>query len=93
MSDDIRIVIAHKGNGATIGVQRTGCDPAFFTVQGDLAAAVNAIPGFVEEAAIKWQTNQRYPKADLPSPPPATTQPPPAKTQSASTAPKTQNMF
>ncbi len=67
---ETRIVIAHKGNGATIGVQRTNCDPLFFTAEGELATVLNAVPGFVEEAGRRWQTNPRYPKAELPAPPP-----------------------
>ena len=82
MSDETKIVVIHKEGAATVGIQRTNCDPAFFNVQGDLAAAINAVPGFVEEAGTRWQTNQRYPKADLPAPPP----PPPAAAQAQHTS-------
>ena len=70
MSDETKIVINHKNNGATIGIQRTNCDPILFTAQGDLSTVISGIKGFLEEAGRRWQTNPRYPKAELPTPPP-----------------------
>ena len=71
MSDEIetKIVIAHRGNRASIGIQRTSCDPVFFTAEGDFPNSLNRIPEFLAEAERKWQTNPRNPKAELPEPP------------------------
>lgn len=71
MSDEIetKIVITHRGNRASIGIQRTNCDPVFFTTEGGISNSLSRIPEFLSEAERKWQTNPRNPKAELPEPP------------------------
>ena len=51
-------------------VQSPNCDPVYKTMKGTLAAAVKQITGLVREAKQKWSTDPKYPKADLPEPPP-----------------------
>jgi hypothetical protein len=75
---ETKIVIVHKGDAASVGVQRTDCDPILFTFRGDLLSALRGISGFLDEAGRKWQANPRNPKAELPAPPP----------QAVTTAPK-----
>jgi len=64
----LKIVISLKGNKASVGVQAPECDPAFFGLEGDLSAALTAVPGFVEQARTRWQTAKRYPKCASPLP-------------------------
>jgi len=66
---ETKIVIAHKGNRSSIGIQRTSCDPIFFTTDGDIPNSLSRISEFLAEAERKWQTNPRNPKAELPEPP------------------------
>jgi hypothetical protein len=68
MSDELKIVISLKGNKASVGVQAAECDPAFFGLEGDLSAALTAVPGFVEQARTHWQTAKRHPKCASPLP-------------------------
>jgi len=71
MSEEIKIVITLKDQTATIGVQRTGCDPVFAKVEGDLPAVLKGIPKLVEGARKGWELNARYPKCETPITPPA----------------------
>lgn len=75
MPDETKIVITLKGTTAAVGIQRTNCDPAFFKVEGDLAAVVANLNGLMVQAASKWEANPRYPKSKLPpaAPQPQTT--------------------
>ena len=77
MSDETetKIVVTHRGKGATLGVQRTNSDPILFTAQGDLSTVIGNITCFLEEAGSRWQINPRYPKADIPIPVPTQTVP------------------
>ena len=84
-SDELKVVIILKGNRAMVGVQSPDCDPFFTTLEGDLAAALSQVPALVESANAKWDANPRYPKADLPEPPPSTT---PARSQPAQSSAK-----
>jgi hypothetical protein len=70
---EIKIIITHRGNRVSIGIQKTGCDPIFFTTEGDIQMSLIHIPEYVEAAGRQWQTNPLYPKAELPTPPPAQT--------------------
>ena len=72
MSEEIKIVITLKDQTATIGVQRTGCDPVFTKVEGSLPAVLKGIPKLVEGAKKGWELNARYPKCETPITPPAT---------------------
>ncbi|MBI4284523.1 MAG: hypothetical protein HY670_01305 [Chloroflexi bacterium] len=71
MSEEMKIVIALKGNTASIGIQSPGCDPVFARVEGDLTAVLQSIPGLVEDARRRWEANQRYPKCETVLSPPA----------------------
>jgi hypothetical protein len=66
---ETKVIITHKADKATIGIQQTNCDPVLFAVTGNLAAAIAQLPGLIAEAGRRWQTNPRYPKAELPEPP------------------------
>ncbi len=66
---ETKIILTHKGEKTTVGIQQTNCDPVFFSVAGGLAAAISRMPELIVEAERRWQTNPRYPKADLPEPP------------------------
>ena len=78
MSDELKIVISLKGNKASVGVQAPECDPAFFGLEGDLSAALTAVPAFVEQARTRWQTAKQYPKCTSPLPSQAEPAPRPA---------------
>jgi len=75
MSDETKIVITLKGTAATVGVQKTNCDPAFFKGEGDLAAVVANLNGLMAQATSKWETNPHYPKSKLPPAAPVAPQP------------------
>jgi hypothetical protein len=68
---ETKIIITHKAGKAMIGIQQTNCDPVLFTLAGNMATAITQLPEFIVEAERQWQTNPRYPKAQLPDPPPA----------------------
>jgi len=89
---EIKVIIIMKADRIMLGVQSPGCDPVYQTSQGTLADALQLVPVLVAEANLKWDTNPRYPKADLPAPPPSTA---PARTPAAAapTKPKTQPSF
>ena len=80
---ETKIVVTHNGGQAAVGIQRTDCDPVFFTVVGDLPAVFTELPKCLADAGAIWQVNPRYRKADLPAPMPAVT---PTKTTTAATA-------
>jgi len=66
---ETKIIITHKADKATIGLQQTNCDPVLFTLTGNMATAIAQLPELIAEAGRRWQTNPRYPKAELPEPP------------------------
>ena len=70
-SDELKVVLTVKGTRAIVGIQSPDCDPIFTTVEGDLAAVLSQVPALVEAANAKWDANPRYPKAELPEPPPS----------------------
>ncbi|MBA7702862.1 hypothetical protein ES703_111637 [subsurface metagenome] len=69
-ADELKVVIVIKADSILMGVQSPNCDPVYKTMKGTLAAAVKQITGLVREAKQKWSTAPKYPKADLPEPPP-----------------------
>lgn len=88
---EMKLVIIVKDGRIMMGVQSPDCDPVYQTMEGDLEVALRRVPDLVAEATGKWATAKRYPKADLPEPPP----PPatmaaskPAATKPASAQPK-----
>jgi hypothetical protein len=70
MPEEIKIIITHKNNGSTVGIQRINTDPVFFKVAGSVLDAANAMPNLLEQANQKWQTSAKNPLTTL-APPPA----------------------
>ena len=68
MNDEIKIVIAHKDDKGSIGVQSPDCDPIFRTFEGNLGAGLERVPGVVEEAKQLWEANPQFPKCESPLP-------------------------
>jgi len=66
---ETKVIISHKADKAMIGLQRTNCDPVLFTVAGDMATVIAQLLELMAEAERRWQTNPRYPKAELLEPP------------------------
>ncbi len=91
-ADEIKVVIIMKADNVMLGVQSPDCDPVYKTMKGDLAMTLQQVPGLVAEAKQKWATAPRYPKANLPEPPPSPT---PARipVASAPAKPKAQPSF
>jgi hypothetical protein len=81
--EELRVNIIIKGDHIFLGVQATDCDPKMTTLKGDLQAAVERIPSFVEEANRQWDTSPHNPKSSIPEPVPA------APVRTATTAPST----
>lgn len=80
-ANEMKIVIVQKDDKFMLGVQSPECDPVYDTMGGTLAAALKKVPALVSKAKRQWEANPRYPKADLPEPPPSPT---PARTTAAS---------
>ena len=96
--DELKVVISLKGDKASVGIQAPECDPTFFSLEGDLRAALKAVPKFVEEAKTRWETSKLNPKCETPLPsqaqPAATTSRVSTGSRSQKQAPKTQpSMF
>ena len=72
-TDEMKIVIILKADRVMLGVQSPDCDPVYTTMDGSLDMALERIPALVAEAKQKWEAAPRYPKADLPEPPPSAT--------------------
>jgi len=91
-TNEIKVVIIMKDDRAMLGVQSPGCDPVYKTMDGSLTEVLEQVPALVTEAKQQWEANPRYPKADLPEPPPSST---PARTPPASkpSKPKEQPSF
>ena len=84
-ANEMKVVIILKDDRAMVGVQSPDCDPVYKTMEGSLATVLEKVPALVAEAKQQWAANPRYPKADLPKPPPSPT---PARTPTASSTPK-----
>ena len=81
-SDELKVVILLKSGRAMVGIQSPNCDPVFSTFEGDLDAALSQVPALVESAKAQWDAHPRYPKANLPEPPPSPTPAQPASRRS-----------
>ena len=79
--DEMKVVIVMKADRIMLGVQAPECDPVYTTLKGGLGKALKRVPGLVAEAKQKWEATPRYPKANLPEPPPSP--PPPARMSKA----------
>jgi len=90
-TSELKVVILIKDDRIMLGVQSPTCDPVYKTLQGTIAEALQQVPALIAEANEKWAASPRYPKADLPTPPPSTTV---ARTPAAAPAqPKAQPSF
>ena len=67
---EIKVVIVLKGDRGSVGVQAPDCDPLFVTIEGGLEAALERVPGLVEEARQRWAESPRNPKTERSVPPP-----------------------
>lgn len=67
----VKVIITFSQDRASVGIVQTDCDPVFFMKQGTQDEILDALPEYIAAAKEKWQTAQRYPKAQLPEPPPA----------------------
>jgi len=83
-TNELKIIIVMKDDRIMLGVQSPNCDPVITTMDGTLDSVLELVPSKVAEAKLKWETNPRYPKADLPEPAPTPT---PARTPTATRAP------
>ena len=84
--EELKVNIIIKGDHIFLGVQATDCDPKMPTLKGDLQAAVERIPSFVEEANRQWDASPHNPKSTIPEPVPAV--PVRTATTTSSTTPK-----
>jgi len=66
--DKLKVVISLNGDKASVGVQAPECDPAFFSLEGDLKTVLKAVSKFIEEALTRWKTNKLNPKCESPLP-------------------------
>ena len=66
--EELKISIIIKGDKVFLGAQATDCDPKMATLQGNLQAALERIPSFVEEANQQWDAAPRNPKSTIPEP-------------------------
>ena len=61
--EELKVNIIIKGDHIFLGVQATDCDPKMTTLQGNLQAALERIPSFVEEANRQWDASPHNPKS------------------------------
>jgi hypothetical protein len=69
--EELKVNIIIKDDHIFLGVQATDCDPKMTTLQGNLQAALERIPSFVEEANRQWDASPHNPKSSIPEPVPA----------------------
>jgi len=97
--EELRVNIIIKGDHIFLGVQATDCDPKMTTLQGNLQAALERIPSFVEEANRQWDASPHNPKSTIPEPVPtspvrtATTTPSTTAKPAATAKPAQPNFF
>lgn len=56
-----KLVMEEHGESVLVGVMQDGCDPFIRTVTGDLAAALEAVPGYLREAQEHWAVSPKNP--------------------------------
>jgi hypothetical protein len=83
--DELKISIIIKNGHVFIGAQATDCDPKMTFLSGDLAAALERVPSFIDESNQQWDVSARNPKTTIVEPTP----PAPARTATTSSAAKT----
>lgn len=67
---ELKVTIIVKDENIFLGAQASDCDPKITTLKGDLQAALDRIPSFVEESQKEWAVTPRNPKTTVPAPPP-----------------------
>ena len=87
-ANEMKVVIVMKADRIMLGVQAPECDPVYTTLKGGLGKALKKVPGLVAEAKQKWEATPRYPKANLPEPPPSAA---PARTSRVAAPAKQKN--
>jgi len=93
MSAEIKVVISLKDGKGSIGIQAPNCDPIFTTLEGDLGVALERVPELVQQAQERWAENARYPKADVPKPPPQPSRTQPSRSQASQAQRPQPSMF
>ncbi len=75
--EELKVNIIIKGDRIFVGAQATDCDPKMTTLQGNLQAALEHIPSFIEEANRQWDVSAHNPKSTIaePTPPPSAPRP------------------
>ena len=66
--EELKVAIIIKDNRVFLGALATGCDPKMTTLQGNLQAALERIPSFVEEANRQWDASPHNPRSTVPEP-------------------------
>ena len=66
--EELKINIIIKGDRIFLGALATDCDPKMTTIQGNLEAALERIPSFIEESNQQWDAAPRNPKSTIPEP-------------------------
>ena len=69
--EELKVNIIIKGGHIFLGIQAADCDPKMTTLQGNLQAALERIPSFVEEANRQWDASPHNPRSAIPEPVPA----------------------
>ncbi len=86
--EELKVSIIIKGDRIFLGAQATDCDPKMTTLQGNLQAALERIPSFIEEANQQWDAAPRNPKVPEPVPVAPVRTATPAASKPAATKPK-----
>jgi len=68
--EELKVAIIIKDNRVFLGALATGCDPKMTTLQGNLQAALERVPSFVEEANREWDASPHNPRSTIPEPVP-----------------------
>lgn len=68
MSNRKLVMEEHEGK-VLMGIQQEGCDPVVKTVEGNLDAALEQVPGMLTEAQEKWATSPKMPAYKPPKEP------------------------
>ena len=86
--EELKVNIIIKGDHIFLGAQATDCDPKMTTLQGNLQAALERIPSFIEEANRQWDASPHNPKSAIPEPVPTA----PVRTATTTTSTTTKSV-
>lgn len=63
MPEKVKVVLDIEPSGVRVGLGAEGCDPIIRPlIEGELAVALEQVPGLVEAAKQQWEANPRNPK-------------------------------